>query len=716
MTTDEVPRDELAGLAHRCGVATSYVGWDQQEHQVNSETIVSVLGSLGIAAATADEIAAAYTELDDEPWRRTLPPVIVAVEGSGASFPVHVPHWDPVYVRITTENERILEPVQLDVWTEPRHVDDALIGRATFEVPRDLEPGYHTVSAHNPHGELTVETALIVTPRRLSTAEKLTDGQRWGLAAQLYSVRSAKSWGVGDFADLAQICEVAASAYGADFVQVNPLHAAQPKPPIESSPYLPVTRRFLNPLYIRVEDIPEVATLRKKDRKAIAATARTFFDENISPSKIKRNKVFRAKLAALEMVFAQPRTERREHEYLAFRKREGKGLQGFATWCAFAERYREDSPKWSKLLHDKEFAKKKRRELADRVEFHTWLQWICDEQLAAAQHAALSAGMSIGIIADLAVGVARHSADVWTLGDVLASGATVGAPPDGFNQQGQGWDQPPWHPRKLAEAAYVPYRDMLRTVLRHAGGLRVDHILGLFRLWWIPDGKGPADGTYVHYDHDALIGILALEAQRAGAVVIGEDLGVFERYVQEALGHRGILGTSILWFEHGPYAPIPPEAYRALCLTSVTTHDLPPTLGYLHGDHIALRAQLGLLESGEDAERVRDARDRDAVLAMARDRGLLSDGVPLTDPATVDALYRLIAASPSVLLGVALVDAVGERRIQNQPGTNADQYPNWCIPLADSDGNVVLVEDLASNARFAELVAALAESGVGGGH
>ena len=312
-----------------------------------------------------------------------------------------------------------------------------------------------------------------------------------------------------------------------------------------------------------------------------------------------------------------------------------------------------------------------------------------------------------------ALGVARHSADVWMLGDVLARGATVGAPPDGFNQQGQNWDQPPWDPRRLAEAGYEPYRDMLRTVLRHAGGLRVDHILGLFRLWWIPDGKSPAAGTYVHYDHDALIGILALEAERAGAVVIGEDLGVFEPYVQQALTERGILGTSILWFEHGADAPVPPEEYRQLCLTSVTTHDLPPTVGYLAGDHIELRSRLGLLETGEAAERARDERDRDAVLNLARSRGLLPPDAAPTGQETVEALYRLIAQTPSVLLSVALVDAVGERRIQNQPGTDSSQYPNWCIPLADENGQVVLVEDLASNARFASLVDALTEQGVG---
>ncbi|MFW0784161.1 4-alpha-glucanotransferase [Gordonia sp. CPCC 206044] len=714
MSTDEVHREALVHLAARCGVAARYVGWDQREHDVSSETIVAVLGSLGVPAGSADEIADAHTRLDDEPWQRMLPAVTVATEGGGATFGVHVPHWNPVHVWIVAEDGRTLHPPQMDVWVDPREIDGVLVGRATFAVPDELEPGYHRLHALDSTADHTDERPLIVTPRRLSTADSLLGTQRWGLAAQLYSVRSARSWGVGDFADLARISEVAASVYGADFIQVNPLHAAQPQAPVEASPYLPVTRRFVNPLYIRVEDIPEAAGLRKRDRKRMAELTRMFFDENLSSRKIKRNKAFRAKMDMLERIHRLPRTERRDFAFRSFRKREGKGLRRFATWCALVERHGSEGPEWSEELRDKRFVKQQRRELADRIDFYTWLQWICDEQLAAAQHAAVSAGMSIGIVADLAVGVGRHGADVWMLGDVLATGAVVGAPPDGFNQQGQSWDQPPWHPRHLAEEGYVPYRDMLRTVLRHAGGLRVDHILGLFRLWWIPDGMGPAEGAYVHYDHDALIGILALEAERAGAVVIGEDLGVFEPHVRETLSARGILGTSILWFEHGPYAPIPPEEYRQLCLTSVTTHDLPPTVGYLAGDHIELRSRLGLLETGEDAERARDERDRDAILDLARHRGLLSETTARTDPKTVDALYRLIASSPSVLLGVALVDAVGERRIQNQPGTGADQYPNWCVPLADSEGNAVLVEDLDGNARFTDLVAALRASGVGG--
>jgi 4-alpha-glucanotransferase len=372
------------------------------------------------------------------------------------------------------------------------------------------------------------------------------------------------------------------------------------------------------------------------------------------------------------------------------------------------EKYGADSPKWRKSLRDPAQVAHLRVKLADRIAFYSWLQWICDEQLATGQATAVAAGMDIGIIHDLAVGVQHGGADVWALGDALTPRVSVGAPPDAFNQQGQLWNQPPWHPWKLAEQGYVPFRDMLRTVLRRAGGLRIDHILGLFRLWWIPEGKSPATGAYVHYDYEALIGVLVLEAERAGAVVIGEDLGVFEPIVQDYLSERGVLGTSILWFEHGPDAPIPPEEYRRLCLTSVTTHDLPPTAGYLAAEHIKLRSELGLLEQDEAVERENDARDREAILDVARDRGLLSDDAD--EEQTVAALHALIARTPSLLLGVSLTDAVGERRIQNQPGTDSSQYANWSVPLADGDGRAVLVEDLADHPRFTRLVRTLEQT------
>ena len=235
---------------------------------------------------------------------------------------------------------------------------------------------------------------------------------------------------------------------------------------------------------------------------------------------------------------------------------------------------------------------------ADAVDFHRWLQWQLDDQLTAAQATAVQAGMALGVMHDLAVGVDPNGADAWALQDVLALGVTAGAPPDEYNQLGQDWSQPPWRPDRLVEQAYEPFRALVNAVLRHAGGVRIDHIIGLFRLWWIPKGSPPTEGTYVRYDHEAMIGIVALEAQRAGAVVVGEDLGTVEPWVRDYLRERGLFGTSILWFEldrDGDGGPLPAERWREYCLSSVTTHDLPPTAGYLAGEHVRIRQELGLL-------------------------------------------------------------------------------------------------------------------------
>jgi len=286
------------------------------------------------------------------------------------------------------------------------------------------------------------------------------------------------------------------------------------------------------------------------------------------------------------------------------------------------------------------------------------------------------------------------------------SGVPGGAPPDPFNQQGQQWSQPPWRPDALADVAYAPYRDMLRTVLRHAGGLRVDHVLGLFRLWWVPEGSPPDRGTYVRYDHEAMVGILALEAMRAGALVVGEDLGTVEPWVRDVLRDRGVLGTSILWFERDHEGrPLAPEHWRELCLATVTTHDLPPTAGYLRGEHLRIRSELGLLTRPLAEEAAADAAEQDALLGSVRERGLLRAGAGSRE--TVEALHRLVAATPARLVGVALTDAVGDLRAQNQPGTSRE-YPNWRLPLTDADGRPVLLEDVATAERVRSLARAVA--------
>ncbi len=709
MESLQQPSEALRRLATMHGVAADYHGFDGSERSVDAATLVAVLRALGVDASSPERVDVELQHAEDDPWRYTVPPVVVVRAGRGAQVPVHVVDGDPVEVWLELDPESgggRRDVPQLDVYVAPRVVDGRRVGRATFAVPRDLPLGYHTLVARGPSAD--ARCTLIVTPDRLELPRPVQQGHVWGFMAQLYSVRSRASWGMGDLVDLADLAWLSGHECGADFLLVNPLHAAEPTVPVTPSPYLPTTRRFVNPLYIRVEDITEAAYLSAAERTLVEWAGEPARALNADPGPIDRDVTWEAKRAALEIVFAQPRSVARQARFDVFREREGQGLEDFALWCALAERYPRGA--WPADVCGPTAAgvDRARTELRQRVDFYCWLQWIADVQLEAAQRAARDAGMVVGVIHDLAVGVHPEGSDAWTHGDVLARGATVGAPPDMYNQQGQDWSQPPWHPGALARAAYRPYRDMVRTVLRHAGGVRIDHVLGLFRLWWIPRGSSPDRGAYVRYDHEALVGILALEAHRAGALVIGEDLGTFESWVRDYLAERGVLGTSILWFEKDETdAPLAPERYRRATLASVTTHDLPPTAGYLAEEHVALRERLGLLT--EPTEQVhRQARaERHAMLTALRERGMIGD-----DPSereVVEALHRWVLASPAVLVAVSLADAVGERRAQNQPGTDTE-YPNWKLPLADGTGQVVLLDDLFASARLRSLVEAIHRS------
>jgi 4-alpha-glucanotransferase len=524
-------------------------------------------------------------------------------------------------------------------------------------------------------------------------------------------VRSRQSWGIGDLTDLEDLAVWSAAEHQADFVLINPLHAAEPVPPLEPSPYLPSSRRFANPLYLRLERIPEYAMASTAQREKIYKIRTRLLDETGKLSQIDRDRAWVAKRRALTIIYSIARTPGREASLAAYRRREGRGLETFATWAALCEEYGPSFLDWPAELRDPEspavadFAATH----AAKIDFHCWLQWLMEEQLAGTQQAAERAGMALGVMHDLPVGVSTRGADAWSLQDSYATAISVGCPPDPFNQQGQNWNQPPWRPDRLAATAYAPFRDTISTILRHAGGLRVDHVIGLFRLWWIPHGMGPTQGTYVRYDHEAMIGILALEAYRAGAVVVGEDLGTVEPWVRNYLRERGILGTSILWFEFdwdGDGAPLPAENWREYCLASVTTHDLPPTASYLAGDHVKLRDQLGILTRSLDEELEAEQADREAWLNALRARGVLQSDAGIEE--TVEALHRYLTWTPSRLRCLSLADAVGERQLQNQPGT-IDEYPNWRVPLTGPDGELVMLEDIFGNQRTAELAKIMSE-------
>jgi 4-alpha-glucanotransferase len=685
----------LAELARAHGVATEYWDWQGRHVVVSATTIRAVLSALGVPADTDDQVGAAARELSARPWRRRVPPFSLAVQGESPWVAVHVPHGLPVTVRVDLEGGGRREVPQVDHWVDPREVDGALIGEATFALPADLPLGWHRLRVQTP-GLPDESGALVVAPRAIEAPASLTEHGAFGLMTQLYSVRSRQSWGIGDLADVANMAVWSARDLGADFVLVNPLHAAEPVAPMEPSPYLPSTRRFVNPIYLRVEDIPEVAYLPAETRAELEAFADAVRPLNTADH-IDRDAVWSAKIAALRLLHEAPRSPRRAAEFAAYRRREGQGLDDFALWCALAEQHGAIFEEWPPELRDPRSpaVSAARTELAGAVEFHTWLQWLMDEQLAGLQWDCRQAGMSIGVMQDLAVGVHPDGADSWALGPALARGVTVGAPPDPYNQLGQDWSQPPWRPDQLALVGYGPYRDMLRAALRHSGALRIDHVIGLFRLWWVPEGHSPVDGTYVRYDHQAMIGILALEAHRAGAVIVGEDLGTVEPWVRDYLRERGILGTSILWFERGEDGrPRQPEDYRRLCLASVTTHDLPPTAGYLTGEHIDVRARLNLFTRPVEAERAEDEAQRQQMIDVLRQRGLLGDDDGLD--AVIEGLHRYLSWSPALLLGVAVPDLVGDRRAVNQPGTD-EEYPNWRVPLAGPDRQPLLLEDLMAS-------------------
>ncbi|GAA3919564.1 4-alpha-glucanotransferase [Microbacterium invictum] len=703
------PSPALAALAEAHGIATHFWSFFGEDVTVPQATLRAVLAAMGVDPRTDAEVDSALADAIQQPWRRLVPPSAV-VRAGGGELAVHVADEHDVSLSVGLEDGSWRDLEIPEQRPEARLVDGTIVWRVQVPLPGDLPLGWHTVHAtQRPHGggepDRRAQCTLVVTPGRLAEppARPGRDGRSWGLMAQLYSVRSRGSWGMGDYADMGDLAAIAGDR-GADFLLVNPVHAAEVTSPIEASPYRPATRRFLAPLYVRPEDIREVAYLPPADRARVAQLRAPAAAMNDDAARIDRDAVWTAKRAALEIVFAAPRSAGRQAEYEAFVDREGTPLQDFALWCALEEHFAgADRPAEAAEISS-DLVARLRVELAERIAFHSWLQWIADEQVAAAQAAAVASGMRIGIMHDLAVGVHPLGSDAWSLRHLYAQRITVGAPPDMYNQQGQNWNQPPWLPGALAETGYAALRDMVRGLLRHAGALRIDHVIGLFRLWWIPAGAGAGEGTYVRYDHEAMIGVLALEAHRAGAVVIGEDLGLVEPWVRDELASRGILGTSVLWFEQEGDAPRPPERYRRDVLATVNTHDLPPTAGYLADEHVALRARLGLLEQPVDEALADAANERAAMLALLRERGLI--GPDAGEEEIIAALNVLITASPSRLLGVALVDAVGERRVQNQPGTDKE-YPNWQVPLAGATGTAVLIEDLPASARFVALTDAV---------
>ncbi len=699
--------EALARLAAAHGVATHHApdpGLDAGV-AVPESTLLAVLHALGVDPASPAPAGPAAL----------LPPVVALSRGTAPRPPV-APDGPPGPPELP-ELRGLPVGSEIGVTTE----DGCELSWGADPLP----PGYHTLRATAPDGR-SARTTLIVPPERLPVPER----RGFGLLVQLYSVLSHRSWGMGDLVDLADLTNWAGHSLGAAFLQLNPLHAAVPgasPAPTDPSPYRPGSRRFADPVHLRIEDIPEYAYLDAAARQRLepllarAAALREAVLEKRTP--IDRDAVWELKRQALEIVRTVPLGPGRAASYHAFLAAQGQALEDHATWHALAELHGPDWRRWPVGLRDPRSPRtaRARADHLERIDFHSWLAWLADTQLARAQRVAQASGMTVGLVHDLAVGVHPHGSDAWAQQAVLAPAMSTGAPPDAFHPEGQDWGLPPWRPDALARARYAPYRELLRCLLRNAGGVRVDHVMGQYRLWWIPEGAKPDEGTYVSYDADAMLGVLSLEAHRAGAVVVGEDLGTVGPGVREDLTRRGVLGTSVLWFERdygGPEGartppPLVPSAWRADCLATVTTHDLPPTAARLAGDHVRLRERLGLLggpdggpvEDPGEARRAAAAENAEWLQLFAR-LGLLPPGAD--EERRIAAAYRFLVRTPARLIGVWLPDAVGDRRQQNVPGTWRE-YPNWRLPIADPAGVPLTLEKLAGSPRVAALMRTLRE-------
>jgi 4-alpha-glucanotransferase len=525
-------------------------------------------------------------------------------------------------------------------------LEDGAVLRVAGRLPPDLPLGYHRLRRLGDDHD----GPLIVTPTRCH----LPEGTKlWGWAAQLYAARSTESWGIGDLADLRRLAHWSASALGAGMLLINPLAAPTIVPPLQPSPYYPSSRRFRHPIYLRVEEVPGADTA-SLDLGGLAAAGRALNETR----RIDRDAVWKLKSEALERLWAAFGGATRFEEY---RRAQGRALRDFATFCVLAEQHGGGWQRWPEPYRrpDSAAASGVAVEHADRIGFHEWLQWNLDEQLARAAPA-------LRLMQDLPIGVDPGGADAWAWQDVLTTGASVGAPPDRYNVDGQDWGLPPFVPTRLAARGYEPFIQTIRAALRHAGGLRIDHVMGLFRLFWVPRGRTPHEGAYVRYPADDLLAIVALESQRAGAIIVGEDLGTVEAGVRERLAEHAILSYRVVWFE-----PEAPARYPELALAAVTTHDLPTIAGLWTGADIDAQVAMGRggNRAGFDEMRERLRRMTD-----------VAPDAPVD--AVIERAHERLAEAPSVIVTATLEDALAVVERPNMPGT-VDEWPNWSIALPE---------------------------------
>ena len=716
MTTKTATGPALRALADRVGIIAEYRDQTGREMRTTSdETRVALLAAMGIDASTEERAQHALDEMAGAERTELLEPVrVVSLPDSAGSLDIVIgagASRAPVAwtLELREENGHVHR-------VEGQGAPDG-DGRLHVALPARPELGYHQLRAtiRTSEGERSAEQSLIAVPPACPSPEELLKGQLvFGITANLYTVRSARNWGIGDFGDLAALLRWGASV-GAAFVGVNPLHALRNSDG-DVSPYSPVSRLFRNPIYIDVEAVPGYAQSSAVREIVSSAQFRDELARVRASDRVDYERVMALKTPVLRALHGAhlrgPRA--RNPEWREWIESGGEALESFATFVALGEHLGRDGDgagagswrDWPAEYRDPRSTavKRFRQPHDDEIDFHRWLQFVIDQQLAAAAKSAKDAGMAIGLYQDLAIGTSPDGGDLWTYPELFVDGASIGAPPDPYSATGQNWGLPPIDPRALKGQRYQYWIDLIRSSLKHGGALRIDHVMGLFRQFWIPSGRSGSDGAYVRFPSEDLLGILALEATRAGALVVGEDLGTVPDDVPPAMERWRLLSSKVLYFERGEHGSFrSASSYDRNALATANTHDMPTLEGFWRARDVELRREVGLIASDDEADKARADREGEkrALLETMTGEGVLSDDAagelarggasPAARAVLRGAVHEFLCRTRSALVGLSLDDIVGEGEPVNVPGVGHDKFPSWTRRLS------MPLEELATN-------------------
>lgn len=714
----------LDALAERAGVASEYHDIAGRRHVTSAETKRAILKAMGVPTESQETLADALRRWDDGPWIRGTEPVLVLRHHQKAArWSVRLPldegcetglrvTWRVKDEQGTVRCQGTIGPGLLFV--DVRVIDGRRFVQLDLPAPEGLPIGYYELAAEAEGigTEQPPATLMIVAPPHCFVPDVLTEGGRlWGLAFQLYAVRSGSNWGAGDFRDLSRILEWAGKNLGAGIIGLNPLHSLKNTRPYHISPYSPNSRLYVNELYVDVERLPEFQTSEEARLMFNRQDVQAKLDVLRKSDHVDYDGVAQLKRRLLDQSYQQflkahysttdphptPRTAR-ARDFERFIRDEGEALEWFAVFQVLEEEQsgHAGSKVWQQWPPEyraprspavQAFANEHRT----RVRFFQYVQWIAAEQVADLNVQAQRLHMPVGLYQDLALGADPCGADSWMFQDVLSLGADSGAPPDALGPEGQNWGLPPINPVRLRETRYGLFIRLLRNNFRYGGAIRLDHVMALFRLFWIPKGMPASSGTYVRYPYDDLLAIVALESERSRTLVIGEDLGTVPDWVRDQLAKENILSYRVFYFErneNGSWKA--PGAYPVRSMAVAGTHDLPTLRGFWSGEDIRVREGLGLFSDENtrwEAWRDRETQKAHILIALQKE-GLLPDGIT-ADPATAPAMSAELCRAIHVYLGrtpawivlANIEDALGELPQINMPGT-VDSHPNWSRKLS----------------------------------